>query len=217
MNTKEEIKIWLKKYSDGTFPGDYTVGEVIEIIYQYASQELNRQGAGESKYPIGGYAPGNYQCTCCICGNKFMGDKRAVQCEPCATKPESSSVASRSGWVKEEKVKLIWDMIQDWQDARDLTIDINEPQFSAQDIEIDLYDWLEKVDPQAPKQKPESLPSESEAEKILRELIELKDLKDKIDELYPFGVRNHPSVDEYNRRKPLAWEAARKLIDKQLK
>ena len=38
----------------------------------------------EKKYPIGGYAPGNYHCTCCICGNKFTGDKRAVQCEPCA-------------------------------------------------------------------------------------------------------------------------------------
>lgn len=37
----------------------------------------------EKKYPIGGYAPGNYECKCCICGNMFTGDKRAVQCEPC--------------------------------------------------------------------------------------------------------------------------------------
>lgn len=36
------------------------------------------------KYPIGGYAPGNYSCTCCKCGTEFSGDKRAVECEPCA-------------------------------------------------------------------------------------------------------------------------------------
>lgn len=36
------------------------------------------------KYPIGGYAPGNYYCTCCICGSQFQGDKRAVECESCA-------------------------------------------------------------------------------------------------------------------------------------
>lgn len=38
----------------------------------------------EKKYPIGYYAPGNYQCKCCDCGGGFQGDKRAVQCEPCA-------------------------------------------------------------------------------------------------------------------------------------
>jgi hypothetical protein len=38
----------------------------------------------EQKYPIGGYAPGSYQCRCITCGGGFVGDKRAVQCEPCA-------------------------------------------------------------------------------------------------------------------------------------
>jgi hypothetical protein len=38
----------------------------------------------EKKYPIGGYAPGNYQCHCGTCGGGFKGDKRAHQCEPCA-------------------------------------------------------------------------------------------------------------------------------------
>jgi len=38
------------------------------------------------KYPIGGYAPGNYMCNCSICKIQFQGDKRAVQCEPCAIK-----------------------------------------------------------------------------------------------------------------------------------
>lgn len=38
----------------------------------------------EQKYPIGGYAPGNYHNRCCTCERSFFGDKRAVQCEPCA-------------------------------------------------------------------------------------------------------------------------------------
>lgn len=38
----------------------------------------------DKKYPIGGYAPGNYMHRCCDCGVVFTGDKRAVQCESCA-------------------------------------------------------------------------------------------------------------------------------------
>jgi hypothetical protein len=38
----------------------------------------------EVKYPIGGFAPGFYHCNCITCKNTFSGDKRAVQCEPCA-------------------------------------------------------------------------------------------------------------------------------------
>ena len=38
----------------------------------------------EPKYPIGGYAPGNYTCYCSTCKIEFQGDKRACQCEPCA-------------------------------------------------------------------------------------------------------------------------------------
>ena len=38
----------------------------------------------ETKYPIGGFAPGDYMCNCITCKNTFSGDKRAVQCEPCA-------------------------------------------------------------------------------------------------------------------------------------
>ncbi len=38
------------------------------------------------QYPIGGYAPGFYSCKCVNCKIEFTGDKRAVQCEPCAIK-----------------------------------------------------------------------------------------------------------------------------------
>lgn len=36
------------------------------------------------KYPIGGFAPGWYSNKCASCGEEFMGDKLARQCEPCA-------------------------------------------------------------------------------------------------------------------------------------
>jgi hypothetical protein len=32
----------------------------------------------------GMWAPGNYSCICKICGDRFMGDKRALQCADCA-------------------------------------------------------------------------------------------------------------------------------------
>lgn len=35
---------------------------------------------------IGGYAPGDYYCTCLDCGCRFIGDKRATQCKKCAEK-----------------------------------------------------------------------------------------------------------------------------------
>jgi hypothetical protein len=38
-----------------------------------------------NKYPIGGFAPGDYWHESCVdCKSTFFGDKRAVQCEPCA-------------------------------------------------------------------------------------------------------------------------------------
>jgi hypothetical protein len=37
----------------------------------------------EIKYPIGGYAPGDYSCKCGVCGDYFVGDKRAATCKAC--------------------------------------------------------------------------------------------------------------------------------------
>jgi hypothetical protein len=51
--------------------------------FPLAEQELANTNM-EKKYPIGGYAPGNYQCNCTTCNTNFQGDKRAVQCEDCA-------------------------------------------------------------------------------------------------------------------------------------
>ena len=40
----------------------------------------------DKKYPIAGFAPGNYDCKCVTCDERFHGDKLAYQCEPCAEK-----------------------------------------------------------------------------------------------------------------------------------
>lgn len=44
------------------------------------------------EYPINGFAPGFYSCKCVDCKKQFMGDKRAVQCEPCATKAKQEQL-----------------------------------------------------------------------------------------------------------------------------
>lgn len=31
-----------------------------------------------------GFAPGYYSCTCQCCGERFMGDKRSIECADCA-------------------------------------------------------------------------------------------------------------------------------------
>ena len=61
------------------------------------------------KYPIGGYAPGNYQCICESCGEKFIGDKRAVQCEPCAINAinKSNTIAINKLHILKEALRKI--------------------------------------------------------------------------------------------------------------
>jgi hypothetical protein len=56
------------------------------------------------QYPIGGYAPGSYSCTCVTCKTDFMGDKRAVQCEPCAIQ-----------MTREEPKQEIWKDIPNYE------------------------------------------------------------------------------------------------------
>jgi len=45
--------------------------------------------ANKKEWPdkrVNGWAPGNYTCTCADCGVRYLGDKRSVQCYPCASK-----------------------------------------------------------------------------------------------------------------------------------
>lgn len=84
-NYHSTIKVALKPD-----PGDYVVisGQYIQVNKESI---LNAPDAAspfvnEKKYPIGGFAPGNYTNTCATCNNEFIGDKLARQCEPCAIK-----------------------------------------------------------------------------------------------------------------------------------
>ena len=45
---------------------------------------------------LGGYAPGDYSCTCTCCGDEFSGDKRAVTCLQCAGKEQFNAGLERA-------------------------------------------------------------------------------------------------------------------------
>jgi hypothetical protein len=47
-------------------------------------------------YPIVGYAPGRYQGKCSTCERIYTGDKRSVQCFPCAIKCLTEAALSQS-------------------------------------------------------------------------------------------------------------------------
>lgn len=53
----------------------------------FSAKMLDQQPAQNDeavRFPIGGYAPGSYQCVCCDCRMMFYGDKRSAQCLACA-------------------------------------------------------------------------------------------------------------------------------------
>lgn len=55
-------------------------------------------------------------------------------------------------YAKEQKVKLLWEMIEEWQDARDSDQPeyLSKERFSFVDIENDFYEKLQKIDPLTP-------------------------------------------------------------------
>ena len=65
------------------------------------------------KYPIGGFAPGNYHGKCRTCGSDFQGDKRASQCEPCATE-EQNKYDALSDEEKKEVYKRNIEIFEEW-------------------------------------------------------------------------------------------------------
>lgn len=50
----------------------------MQTISEDYSTAVNRLGR------VGSFAPGNYLCLCIKCGITFDGDKRALNCLPCA-------------------------------------------------------------------------------------------------------------------------------------
>jgi len=78
----------------------------------------------EKKYPIGGYAPGNYHNRCYTCERSFFGDKRAIQCEECAVndlrerlKPYEPATPQGIGWVKAVTRLPGWSQLAKWRYA----------------------------------------------------------------------------------------------------
>lgn len=79
----------------------------------------------EKKYPIGGYAPGSYHCNCCKCGTFFLGDKRAVECEPCAvTAKEKFDALSpeEQAEVMKMNIEVVNEMFKDWEKKPDANL-----------------------------------------------------------------------------------------------
>jgi hypothetical protein len=66
--------------------------EWVDININFGYPEIIIPKEEPKQYPIGGYAPGFYSCTCVTCEQSFMGDKRAVQCESCAIETTQESM-----------------------------------------------------------------------------------------------------------------------------
>lgn len=47
-------------------------------------------------WPLVGYAPGNYMCTCTDCDTAFIGDKRAYRCLTCAASKANAAFTAAS-------------------------------------------------------------------------------------------------------------------------
>ena len=71
-------------------------------------------------YPIGGFAPGHYICKCILCAEEFIGDKRSVQCEPCAI----NSVVEENRIVKKElfNIKDVYSKLEEAKSSIDKII-----------------------------------------------------------------------------------------------
>ena len=94
--------------------------ESIKVVHKFDEDWSEESGAFEisyykiiipkeepKQYPIGGYAPGYYSCTCVTCKTEFMGDKLAVQCEPCAIEMVSVKIVENNGGCQIEEPKQI--------------------------------------------------------------------------------------------------------------
>lgn len=102
----------------------------------------------------------------------------AAAAEAILSKPGDYGLAGK----RKVEADLLWELIKDWQDARDDDNEeyLSKERFSFSDIESDLYDWLKKVDEREPESStPSSRVQQLEqAAEILEELCHLKDYKD---------------------------------------
>lgn len=92
----------------------------------------------EKKYPIGGFAPGNYQGKCYKCGYFFLGDKRAVECESCAVAAKEKFDALSP----EEQAELVKKNVQIASEMFD-QIKAGKPFYPGSSYQ-NLFDYLTK-------------------------------------------------------------------------
>jgi len=79
------------------------------------------------KYPIGGYAPGLYSCVCVSCKKEFMGDKRAVQCEPCAIEMVNTKITINDrGGIETVKQETLEEAAERWNEKQ-TTLEFGKP------------------------------------------------------------------------------------------
>lgn len=124
-----------------------------EAFFKKVDQLLSRQKEmdgkvtrEESEYPIGGFAPGNYYCKCCSCDAQFRGDKRAVQCEPCARKYFASSFPEPTDTpipIDPLKARGIAEKAIEWAEDN-YTITYNKSTGHSKQIYLDTHYPIEK-------------------------------------------------------------------------
>lgn len=94
------------------------------------------------KYPIGGYAPGNYHHHCSACGQFFQGDKGAIQCEPCAIKDKEFYDALAPN-QKERFDKLVGDIVKQFFEIQALQQENKRLREALQNL-VDLKAYKDK-------------------------------------------------------------------------
>lgn len=91
----------------------------------------------EIKYPRGGFAPGDYwHKECVTCKHEFIGDKRAVQCEICASEMVTVKVVQNENGGLEIKHDYLPGFIEQFGDGPLGELDPNE--WTA----LNFLEWL---------------------------------------------------------------------------
>jgi hypothetical protein len=105
--------------------------------------QFEMQQEKPKQYPIGGYAPGYYSCTCVTCKKEFTGDKRAVQCEPCAiqmTREEPKQKKDLAYWkanAEEDYIKVPISVLR-------YIIELEKRMYSEEEV-LDIINSFEKL------------------------------------------------------------------------
>jgi len=130
----------------------------------------NMASTTTTKYPINGYAPGQYHCKCGDCKNMFIGDKRAIRCEPCAMKIVENPTSAKNAQVQTSKeidlrirnlMRLFLNDIRDYEGECNEAVCKDERESSEfVDVFLDsvnAFDYVEIIKLFETKQPPQEL------------------------------------------------------------